>query len=450
MLSLDGQIYTTLIAMTKGRRKLFAGVLPCFWQELGRHWGAGFFALLLFFAESFAFADFGNYNSVLIGEEAAGMGGTYTAFVGDPAASPFYNPASLARMVGNTLSAAVSVYHKYDTKYGDLGDFTQAPLRVNRGAIVPLPAASGTAYTFHNFAFGLSIVFPDFDYYTGDIRNTSTNTSYLSLRDESLWVGGSLALNTTEKESIGLTMYYTSRSYSRSVLDQTTSGGVSTQTSSEKYFSQNSLVYILGWRHQFDDRWSVGASYRFSSLPISGRGSYFATQISSGGGPITPTSQSNLDAETVIPSALRVGVGYDFPKVWKLGLDLQLYGQTKYIDLKDSVGGDIIEHQPILNASLGGGYFIRHWLAVRAGVYSNFSSHKEIPDNPSRRLGEHIDMWGFSTHFAIFTSELTSVTLGGYYSGGKGYSVQQADQSLQKISKSQQIFSFLVGTSFHF
>src|SRR5262245_15605639 len=104
--------------------------------------------LLLALGASTASADYRNYNSILHGEEAAGLGGAYTAFVGDPAGSPYYNPASLSRMQGNTLSAAVNVYSKNDTQFGDLGTANQAPLRVNRGSILPIPAASGTIYTF--------------------------------------------------------------------------------------------------------------------------------------------------------------------------------------------------------------------------------------------------------------------------------------------------------------
>jgi hypothetical protein len=59
-------------------------------------------------------------------------------------------------------------------------------------------------------------------------------------------------------------------------------------------------------------------------------------------------------------------------------------------------------------------------------------------------------MLGFSTNFAIHTSPTTTVTLGGYYTGGRGHSVEQFGQNLSSIDKQQSIFSFLVGTSYWF
>jgi long-chain fatty acid transport protein len=406
--------------------------------------------ICLIFAALRAHGDFGNYNSILIGEEAAGLGGAYTALSGDPAGGPFYNPAGLARMDGNTLSAAVSVYNKNDTQYGELGSSADAPLRVNRGSILPIPAASGTVYTFGNFAFGLSIVFPDFDQYAGQISNTADTTSYLNLRDESLWVGGSLALNLNQKESIGLTMYYTSRTYNRSILDETTSGGVSSLTSSEKSFSQNSLVYILGYQKQLNDQWSVGASVRLPSLPVNGRGTFFQADISSGGGPITPTTVTGVRAHTKIPPRVNVGVGYNRRGVWKAGADLHWYGSEEYEDFEQRQAADPVVHESVLNASVGGEYYVRRWLALRGGLFTNFSSHPKISETPTARAGDHLDMWGFATNVAVFTSKASAVTLGGYYTGGKGYSVHQVGQQLERVPKAVQIFSFLVGTSFYF
>jgi len=397
-----------------------------------------------------ALAAFSNYNSVLIGNDAAGMGGAYTALTGDPAACSYYNPASLGKMEGNTLSAAVSVYSRYDTNYSDLGGFGQAPLRVNRGSITPLPASSGTVYTFGNFAFGLSIVFPDFDLYTGEVRNSTDVTSFLSQRDESLWVGGSLAINLTDQDSLGLTMYYTSRTFTRSVTDQSTVGPVTTVTSEEKILSQNSLIYILGYHREIGDRWTFGASIRLPSLPINGRGSYYINQISSGGGPVTPTVYSHISVQTLIPPRLNFGLAYSIPKNWRLAMDIHGYGSERYEDMDVPQASDRVEHKNLVNVSLGGEKYLKSWLALRAGIYTNLSSHPTIPDTPFRRYGDHLDMWGFSTTAAIFTSTASSVTLGGYYTGGKGYSTQRIGQSLTKVPKSQQIFTFLVGTAFHF
>ncbi len=404
-------------------------------------------AFHLIFLSCGALADYGNYNSILIGERAAGLGGAYTAFTGDPSGCAFYNPASLARMDGTTLSAAVNAYNKTDAQFGDLDSLESAAMRVNRGSIVPIPASSGTVYSFGNFATGLSILFPDYDSYTGEIKANSDVTSYMNLKDQSLWVGGSLALNLSEEDAIGLTMYYTSRTFSRSLTDQLSQAGTVFLTNEEKILSQNSLVYILGYYRQLNTNWTFGTSFRLPSLSVNGQGSFYRSSINTAGGISPPINHKSISAETRIPSRLNIGLGYTRPGKWAFSTDVNLHGRESYTDLDDPSGGDRIRHREIWNIALGGEYFVQPWAALRVGLYTNLSSHPEI-DDVNQRQGDHLDMWGFSTNVAFFTTGRSTMTLGGYYSGGKGESTQFVGQEIKEIPKSVQIFSFLVGTSF--
>lgn len=393
-------------------------------------------------------ADYGNYNSILIGERAAGMGGAYTALTNDPSGSPYYNPASLSRMEGNSLSAAVSIYNKYDTSYDETNDFGQAPLRVNRGAFKPIPSSSGTVHSFKNFAFAISIIFPDFEAYNGIITSTSKEVSTLNLRDESLWVGGSLAFNASHEDAFGLSMYYTSRNYSRSVTDRS-KGTINTVSNEEKNYTHNSIVYVLGYYRPLTQNWTIGLSHRFQSLPISGTGNYFSSTVSTQPSE-TLVNQIDLHSNTMIPPKTSLGIAYEEPKKETYSVDISFYDSEKYQDIDFTQGYQIVRHKPIWNINLGYENYLKEWLAMRLGLYSNFSSFDKVPDSPTELVPDHIDMWGFSTNFAIFTSKQSSITLGGYYTGGKGYSIQTVDHILKKVPKSLQIFSFLVGTSYQF
>jgi long-chain fatty acid transport protein len=404
-------------------------------------------AFHLIFLSCGALADYGNYNSILIGERAAGLGGAYTAFTGDPSGCAYYNPASLARMDGTTLSAAVNAYNKTDAQFGDLDSLESAAMRVNRGSIVPIPASSGTVYSFGNFAAGLSILFPDYDSYTGEIKANSDVTSYMNLKDQSLWVGGSLALNLSEEDAIGLTMYYTSRTFSRSLTDQLSQAGTVFLTNEEKILSQNSLVYILGYYRQLNTNWTFGTSLRLPSLSVNGQGSFYRSSIDTAGGISPAINHKSISAETRIPSRLNIGLGYTQLGKWAFSTDVNLHGRESYTDLDDPFGGDRIRHKETWNIALGGEYFVQPWAALRMGLYTNLSSHPEI-DEVNQRQGDRLDMWGFSTNVAFFTTGRSTVTLGGYYSGGKGESTQFVGQEIKEIPKSVQIFSFLVGTSF--
>lgn len=401
-------------------------------------------------SHSLSFAAFSNYNSILIGEQASGMGGAYTALFGDPSAVSFYNPSVLARMSGRSLNATINLYNKYDTQYGNTS-LSEAPLRVNRGSIVPVPSSSGVAYNFGNFAVGLSIVLPDFEVYNAPLQTTSTTNSYLGLRDESLWVGGSLALNLTPQDSIGLTMYYTSRTFNRTITDRSETGGITTMTNEEKVFTHNDLLYILGYFRQISPNWSFGVSYRLPSMPISSQGTFYRSEINTSTGAQTPTSESDLIANTKVPTRVALGVAYRESRKRTFSFDLHYYGGVDYTDIENStLGSDLTKQRNILNASFGAEYYYFSWMAIRAGLFTNFSANEEIPEQPTKRQGDYMDMWGFSANVALFTSEQTAFSLGGYYTGGKGYSVQQINQELERLPKSQQIFSFLVGTSYYF
>ncbi|MCB0422812.1 MAG: outer membrane protein transport protein [Bdellovibrionales bacterium] len=395
-----------------------------------------------------ALGSYANFNSILIGERAAGLGGAFTALTGDPSACAFYNPATMSRMEGHTLSAAVNLYNKYATHFGTDQDFAEAPLRINQGTIVPVPSSSGSVYSFRNFALGLSITSPDFNTFTGDVEKTSSNTTFINLRDESLWVGGTISLNLTEKDSIGFTLYYTSHTNNLLTTSRSVNGSVITVSTEEKSFSHNSLVYILGYFRQLSPHWTTGLSVRLPSLPISGDGSLHRFSVSTDG---TSTFPDDINSKLVlsrIPAKATFGIAYEIPYSWLVSLDLNYYKNEEYYEFENSLTSDKNTHKDTWNVNLGGEYFFKDWLALRLGLFTNNSSAAEIPDVVSIRMLDHIPMWGFSANVAIYTSKNTRFTLGGYYTGGQGWSTQGISGALAKVPKSVQIFSFLVGTTF--
>lgn len=395
---------------------------------------------------SLGHAAFGNFNSVLLGDRAAGMGGAFTALTEDPAAAPFYNPATISRMDGTSLSTSASLFNKYETKYGDQGDFSQAPLRINKGTIFSVPAASGIVQSFRNFAFALSIVIPSFENFGGVIDGSGNESSTLNISDENLWVGGSYAFNYDEQQSFGFTFYYTSRNYQRSITDRYISGAETIVVNEEKSFYNNSLIYILGYYKKINPNWSFGFSHRFPSIKVSGKGDYQLSRIGTISGADPLVSEIDLNAETDVPQKTTVGLAFEQKKHRTYTFDFSYYSPNRYMDL-DSYG-DNIQHKATWNANLGGEWHLKSWLALRAGLFTNNSSHPKISASPSSRTGDQIDMWGFSTTAVLLTTDRTTFSLGGYYAGGKGYAAEEVGGSLQRIEKSVQVFSFLVGTSF--
>lgn len=400
--------------------------------------------------EQMSFASYRNYNSILIGERAAGMGGAATALYEDASAVPFYNPAALARIVGSTFSTSASVYHKYDANYNDQGNLTDATRRINQGTFKAIPSVNSSTKAWGLFGLAFSVVFPDYDYFVGPVKSKNGSVSHLNYIDESLWVGGSAAFNFTPQTSVGLSMYYTARDFYRSVFDQTVNSATDIVTvNEEKSLTHNALVYILGLYHQYSDNLSLGLSFRLPSLEISGRGSYYRTTTETNPARTTPQTLADIRSFTKIPPRVALGTAYRNDKLL-VSADVTYYGATSYEDLEDQSIADHFVHKAIVNYALGAEYKFRSWLRVRGGVYTNYSSHPTPDLTTPRRQGDHIDMWGMSANFAFYTSERTSFTFGGYYTGGRGESVQLINNQLQSTTKSEQIFSMLIASSYFF
>lgn len=380
------------------------------------------------------------------------MGGTGTAILGDPSASSYYNPATLSRMPGRSLSASANLYNKIDTHYGDVDNTVEAAQKINQGSFKSIPSASGSILSYRQFALGLSIIVPDYDYFSGFLKNNSDTKTTLQVLDESLWVGGNLALNLNDNQSLGLTIYYTSRFYQRTARDEKlTAAPIGAIITSETVsHTHNSVVYILGYYNQLSSKIGLGFSFRPPSIEVSGIGQVFLSSIQTPA-QSQPTSMSDEDvkAETRIPLKIALGVSYTPSKLKTIAFDLSYYGPEKYFDIDNPEVATFIDNKPVLNAALGYEAYLNRWLRWRAGLFSNLSSHERV-NSAAQRRGDHIDMWGFSTNLAIFTEDQVAFTLGGYYSGGRGHDVQRVGQVFEKIDKSKQIFSFLVGSAYFF
>lgn len=394
-------------------------------------------------------AVYSNYNSVLIGEQAAGMAGAYTALFSDASAESFYNPGALGFVKAKSMSASTSVFKKIDTKYGEYTDFTTASLRVNQGFFHGIPAASGSITNFHDWICTLSIMVPDYDTFNGEVRSTSDSVSLLSYNDETLWVGGSVSHQVSETDSVGISLYYTARNFTRSVRERrypSTSSAV--LASEEKTIHGNSVVAILGYLRRFDQNWSFGIAFRPPSLRVAGNGSYFQSKVET-----NPYSTTNLDivdekTHTKIPFKINSGIAYTEPEHFTISADISFYGAENYLDFDQIVAADRVIHRPTFNYAVGAEYYVLPWLKARAGFFTNFSSHPDPTDEDPLRQPDRVDQYGFSANLSLVSSSKVNYTFGGYYTGGHGLGRQSVNNDLTNIKKSQQTYTMLVGTSF--
>ena len=400
-------------------------------------------------------AAYSNYSSVLLGDRAAGMGGAFTALTDDPSASPFYNPATLILMKGNSLSTTVNLYNKYNTAIGEIEDVTVAPQRLNQGYFRSLPSSSSSIIGFKSFSLGLTILVPDYKFYSGQVKGNSDTTSFLSQVDESLWVGGTFSVKLTENNSFGFSLYYTARNLSRTVNDRlTTDGGGGTGaiiTNEIKNLSANSVLPVLGLFHRISPIWSLGVSYRPPSLPISGEATYYRSNTVTSPYQTTIINRANLRAITKIPARLAIGVARENPGEDTLSFDVQIYEGLAYNDLPEiPEGTDHVTHRPVVNFAVGYEKAVRDWLILRLGFFTNLSSHPEPDTRSNIRQGDHVDMNGFSGNIQIKTHQNTTFSFGGYYTGGRGTSTEFVGNQITIVPESQATYTMLVATGFAF
>ncbi len=398
---------------------------------------------------------FSNYNSILLGDQAAGMGGAATALVGDASSAAFYNPATLARLNGATFSAAVGIYKKFDTNYGEESNFTKASLRVNQGFFRSLPASTGNVIRLGDYVFGLSILVPDYDSYKGDLFKKDNNVSNLTFVDESLWVGPSLSREISDTEAIGITAYYTARNFTRSSTDLVyDSATTATLYNQEKTIVENSLVFVLGYYNQISDQWGLGVSVRPKAMRVAGVATLFEsnTQIDTTTNLLSVQTRNEPDRATrvVIPGKISFGASYRPDNASFFTWDISLHEGITYIDLEDEKLGTKNSHKAVWNVAMGYEISFIEWLKMRVGAFTNYSSHQEPDINESRLQEDKVDMVGFSANFVFIAGKRIGYTFGGYYTGGNGKSSQYIQKRYDVVAKAEHIFTMLVGTAFYY
>jgi hypothetical protein len=408
--------------------------------------------LVFVLAPQAGFTAFSNYNSVLIGDQVAGMGGAGTAAVGDVAASPYYNPATLGMLEASAFSAAVGVYKKFDTFYGEAVDFTKQPMRVSQGYFRSLPSSVGSAIRYKDYVLALSIVVPDYDTFKGDLYNVLDDVTTLTFTDESLWTGVGFGKKISDTESVGATVYYTARNLTYSLSDRSFSGGTSKIFTSEKTKQDNTLVAVLGYYRTINDKWSMGLILRPRSVKVASKVTVFQSTTEGFTGPAPTQStvnESEVGGDFIIPTKLALGWTYKRDPTWIFSGDISWHEAVSYDEAVVPEISNEISHRHTYNINFGAQKEVYSWFKIRGGVFTDISAHRS-PTSEDRLQQDHVDMWGFSANFDFIAGNKIGYTFGGYYNGGKGLSRQRINHSFQTVDKSQNIFTMLLGTSFYF
>src|SRR5690606_27463635 len=147
---------------------------------------------------------------------------------------------------------------KNDIVYGEQESLDDAVFRINKGSIVPIPSSSAILTSFRNFTGGLSIISPSDTSFGGTIAKAADDTTFVRLDHQSLWVGGTFAMNVSEEMALGMTVYYTSDSVTRSLTNRYDDAGDVVVINEEKTYSANNIIYLLGAYWEPQGPWRAG------------------------------------------------------------------------------------------------------------------------------------------------------------------------------------------------
>jgi len=367
-----------------------------------------------------------NYQDIIVGERALGMGGAYAALSDDPTGS-YYNPAGLATALSSSISANLNVYgfekreieNGYTTFLGsaNLNSETMPTVPTTFGIMRKLgPRLYEDGPKQHAIAFSM-LVPSNVDYaLSGDIESTSeddflgeimdTNSFEVSHQYRTLWAGPSYAYLINSEWAVGLSIFGTvttiKRRYSVTDFSDTkddTDFGYVEWGESSMDLTHYGLTFRAGGMYQPSDNWRIGLTFGSPWISVYGEGSQkvkIATGRYFGDGFDFVEINSNkygLDDVTYLePFEIRLGGAYLYKNL-TLALDVSYHHSLEYRPYKDPESDteenayifldpflleSQIKRNPVFNANIGWEYVIDDEWPLRNGYYTNFSSALDL------------------------------------------------------------------------
>jgi hypothetical protein len=376
-------------------------------------------ALWLALAPSLARAQ-ANHQPYPLGERAVGLGGAYAALA-DDAAGAWYNPGGLAFAREDSVSVSASMYGVVGARYpGSLGrglDYDYATINV-----VPSSAAAlrGFGVRRPDGSRPVAIAFNVYDPSTYQVerrvrqRGGATLLS-VTTADRLIVSGPSLAARVSERVGVGLAILGTLHSY----FDQTDLSDVRPDGFVQFTSAVNSLSVAVslaaGARVELGRNLSLGVSARTPSLSLWSNGERFdrVVQIRTG----EPTS---VDARLVPialarlwPAQVRVGAAWVLRDRFALSVDALFSLGMRYEISRTREGRplDSAILRPVCNGSVGLEWYVRPWIALRTGMFTDVSAAPTPSPRPGGSKLDQVDQLGAALTSTFFVGG-ASTTLG--------------------------------------
>ncbi|MCX6993494.1 MAG: hypothetical protein NT011_10180 [Kiritimatiellaeota bacterium] len=400
-----------------------------------------------------AWATDSKYQTYIVGDRAAGMGGAVVSLA-DSVDACYYNPAGLTEVKSSTVSLSANLYG-WQLYHIENGLFPGE--NVSGYSFVTIPSTMGGILKYSpELSLAFSVLVPDRSSYNEMIAYQDSKHLYqFNMDDQSIWVGPSAAYKILPSLSLGVSLFGIYRSYNEYVslfyedYDASYAEG--------RKFNDVALAAELGVQYRPGRDWNIGLTLQPPTAHIYDNGRIMEHIL--GRNVVTNNYYYTEDVKTdnQLPTKIALGVGRQVKGNYAFGLDLTYHLPTSYNLQQWQFMGEEnyvrIVRAPVLDLNLGGEYYIREIYPVRAGFFTGFSSVPEV-NAEDNYASANVDTYGLT--FSV-GREVKNVALnvGINYIFGRGYDLgymlNDKNEPVQTVVTAwEQQILFTVNTIYYF
>ncbi|MFA5042909.1 MAG: hypothetical protein WC381_08945 [Kiritimatiellia bacterium] len=400
-----------------------------------------------------AWATDSKYQTYIVGDRAAGMGGAVVS-IADSVDACYYNPAGLTQVKASTISLSANLYG-FQLYHIENGLFPGE--NVQGDSFVTIPSTMGGIWKYGpELSLAFSALVPDRSSFNEIVAyNANQHLYQFNTDDQTIWVGPSAAYKLAPNLSLGASLFGIYRSYNEYVslfyedYDASYARG--------RKFNDVALAAVLGLQYRPGRDWNIGLTLQPPSGHIYDSGKTMEHIL--GGSVVSNNFYYTDDVKTdnQQPAKIAIGVGRQIQGDYAFGLDLTYHLPTSYnLQQWQALGEEKyarIARTSVLDLNLGGEYYVQKIYPVRAGFYTGFSSVPEVNENESF-AASNVDTYGLTVSVGREVKNV-ALNVGINYIFGRGYDLgyklnarNEPEQTV--VTAWEQQILFTVNTAYYF
>ncbi|MDD5630049.1 MAG: hypothetical protein PHU21_13355 [Elusimicrobia bacterium] len=387
-------------------------------------------------------AGYSNYQDVIVGERAAGMGGAFTALA-DDASAAYYNPAGLATVGSQNLSLSANVF---DFKWQrQRGYFHGKDLRAS--SVSFFPSDWYTVIHTTRATYAIAVIVPE--------NLTATASDAYHDPDGELMLDSSQSVQTyligpafgtalSPRLQVGAAAYllygrYNSNFHGK-IIDPATSQ-VADELFQEYKGYKVGFMGMAGLKYRLCDRLRLGWVLRSGAQPRHTE-DQLNVEYTRTGGAInrSGTELKKQGYYSRIPWSTTVGLAWLPNSAWTWAADLSLYAAAR-----TNAQGTSYENKTTWNLNLGAEYAANPSMPVRFGLFTNNSAAPSPSAVPVSQPAD-VDQYGVTASVGYIKGTV-STAFGLKLAGGWGQSQSIEGNVIDVMTQEASLF---LGGTFRF